>query len=171
MPLYSSLARSLGLFAQEQKLYEDRFVLIEGSISDITGICWIYIDDKENHTLITRGKIYRAKGYMIINDACDRIEIMEKTLDDKTELRERIKNIDLKDLRALLNNQLENANTPWYPGFYLSFLLWLILVSPMLLAELLGAWSDIIKSGHWFPGSLIFLAIVLSIALIVVLFM
>jgi tetratricopeptide (TPR) repeat protein len=88
MPLYSvALARSLG-FSQTDKLYEDRYIKINGNIIALTGKYKIQIDDKEQTPSMTAGKIYDATGYMIINESCDRIEIMEKTTDDKTEFKQ-----------------------------------------------------------------------------------
>jgi tetratricopeptide (TPR) repeat protein len=88
MPRYATfLGRSLG-FSQADKLYEDRYIKINGNISALTGKYKIQIDDKEQTTLMAAGKIYDATGYMIINETFDLIDIMEKTTDDKTEFKQ-----------------------------------------------------------------------------------
>ncbi len=83
----SAFLPSLGLLRQ-QKVYKDRYIVIDGTIRGLTGRYRIQIDDTQQTSLLTAGKLYSATGYMIINDSCDRVQIMEKTSDDKTELRE-----------------------------------------------------------------------------------
>jgi tetratricopeptide (TPR) repeat protein len=73
---------------QGVKRYEDRYIKIDGNIIALTGKYKIQIDDKEQTTFLGAGKIYDATGYMIINESFDRIEIMEKTTDDKTEFKQ-----------------------------------------------------------------------------------
>jgi len=78
-------------FLQPKKIYQERDIVIDGRISELTGKYTIKIDDANKQTqtsLLTAGAQYYATGYMIINESYDRIEIMEKTLDDKTEFKE-----------------------------------------------------------------------------------
>lgn len=89
--LATALARRVYPFGllQPQKVYKERNIIIDGRISGLTGRYTIKIDDaNEPPTLLTAGKLYSATGYMIIAQTCERIEIMEKTFDDKTEFRE-----------------------------------------------------------------------------------
>ena len=83
----TALMPSYGLL-QKNKVYDERYITIEGRISGLIGRYKIQIDNTQKTTILTAGKIYSATGYMIINESCDRIEIMEKTLDDKTEFKE-----------------------------------------------------------------------------------
>lgn len=90
--LASTLGRSFAtsfIFSPPQKVYKERNIIIEGKISGITGRYTIKIDDaKEQPTFLTAGKIYNATGYMIINESRECIEIMEKTIDDKSDFKE-----------------------------------------------------------------------------------
>lgn len=85
--LASVLVPSFG-FLQPTKIYKERYIVIDGRISGLTGRYTIQIDDTKQTTILASGKLYSATGYMIINESCFRIEIMEKTADDKTEFKE-----------------------------------------------------------------------------------
>lgn len=87
LPRYAStLATSLG-FLQPVK-QENRYIKIDGQLYGLTGRYQIQIDDTEQTSLLTGGKIYSATGYMVINENFDYINIMEKAIDDKTEYRQ-----------------------------------------------------------------------------------
>ncbi len=89
IPRYgSTLATSLGFPQPAKQYYEDRYVKIDGQIHGLTGRYQIQIDDTEQTSLLTGGKIYSAIGYMVINENFDCIDIMEKTTDDKTEYKQ-----------------------------------------------------------------------------------
>lgn len=89
--LASAFAPSYG-FLQPNKIYKERDIVIDGRISRLTGRYTIQINDSNvATTLMTAGAQYSSTGYIVINESYDRIEIMEKTADDKTEFREWIK--------------------------------------------------------------------------------
>jgi tetratricopeptide (TPR) repeat protein len=75
---------------QPQQVYKERNIIVDGGINGLTGKYKIQIDDANGPppTLLTAGKVYSATGYMIIDESCDRIEIMEKTTDDNTNFKE-----------------------------------------------------------------------------------
>ena len=101
--LSHSLSSSYG-FAKPAKIYKERYIVINGSIIGLTSKYSIQIDDTEKTTILGGGKIYNATGYMIINESCDRIEIMEKTSDDKTEFKEWIKVDGVEPVKSEVKN-------------------------------------------------------------------
>jgi tetratricopeptide (TPR) repeat protein len=80
-------------YSHGEKFYKDEVIKIKGTIRNLSGRYTIEVSDEKTATsLLTSGNIYRASGYMIINENCDFIEIMENTYDGKTKFEQWKKN-------------------------------------------------------------------------------
>jgi thioredoxin-like negative regulator of GroEL len=78
------LSALLGGVEKDTKSYEDRIISIKGKIVNLSGKYTIEVSNEKVTTILTSGNIYKANGYMLINEKCDFIKIMEKTNEGKT---------------------------------------------------------------------------------------
>jgi hypothetical protein len=74
------------------KWTKEEMINIKGAIKNLSGRYTIEVSDEKGTTLLTRGNVYKASGFMMINKNCDFIEIMEKTSDGKTKFEQWKKN-------------------------------------------------------------------------------
>ncbi|MCX5645041.1 MAG: hypothetical protein NTZ17_10215 [Phycisphaerae bacterium] len=67
---------------------EDRYLAIQGELRGLSATYSIHISDKETPTILLSQDLYSARGYMIMSETGDLVDVMEKTTDDKTEFRQ-----------------------------------------------------------------------------------
>ncbi|MFH1335048.1 MAG: hypothetical protein ABII96_00885 [Candidatus Zixiibacteriota bacterium] len=82
------LSLSMRKSDSKEEDYKIRLIKIEGKVENLSGRYKIEIEEKLEHGIFgpTTTKIYEADGYMIINQDCITIEVMEKTKDGKLDL-------------------------------------------------------------------------------------
>jgi tetratricopeptide (TPR) repeat protein len=83
VPNYSSLL-SWASLPKSEKVYKDKHVKITGNVENMSGKYSIEVEDKKGSTILIADKTYEATGYLIINENCNQIEIMEKVKDGGT---------------------------------------------------------------------------------------
>jgi tetratricopeptide (TPR) repeat protein len=89
LPDYMGLM--VGASGPPTKYYEDRYVVVEGTVTGLSARYRITVDDKQATTLLGQlgqPKIRSATGYMILSESSPKARIMEKPSDDKCEFPE-----------------------------------------------------------------------------------
>ncbi len=84
----ASIASLISGNQKQEKEFKNRNVRITGTIENMSGMCSIEVEDKKGSTILTGEKVHETTDYMIINEDCNCIEIMEKTKDNKTEFKQ-----------------------------------------------------------------------------------